>query len=122
MHNPSNNECPRNTDPRNESCWCVEPHRDTRCTVCAGVGRLEPPPPTSGFGRGPMESWPICETCNGTGNPVNPTRSDEGTGKSGLRSPQYTEAQLREYQRCFGGHAREALQNLVAEQSRLGTL
>lgn len=60
------------------------------CSACNGVGRLEPPPPTSGFGRGPIESWPICETCGGTGSPVNPSRSDEGSGKSGPTPPQIT--------------------------------
>lgn len=62
-------------------------NQEKPCSVCLGVGRLEPPPPTSGFGRGPIESWPICEQCKGTGSPVNPTRSDEGNGKSGSWTP-----------------------------------
>lgn len=37
------------------------------CPFCLGVGRLEPPPPTSGFGRGPITSWPSCPACGGTG-------------------------------------------------------
>lgn len=38
-----------------------------RCTACGGVGRIEPPPPATGFGRGALDTWPFCERCEGTG-------------------------------------------------------
>lgn len=57
------------------------------CLACLGAGRLEPEPPATGFGRGPVESWPSCEACGGTGtstdSPLNPHRSADGDGKSG---------------------------------------
>ncbi len=37
------------------------------CPTCGGVGKIQPGPPASGYGRGPFDLWPPCWECGGSG-------------------------------------------------------
>jgi hypothetical protein len=66
--------------------------RKEPCPDCGGLGRIQPPAPTTGWGRGPVDTWPTCKTCKGTGVAPMPNPAPNPAALAARTAAQYAAA------------------------------